>query len=127
MTIYKRRNVVLRNALTKEAIIAFQSCMESPTAQNDRTKANGSSQKEIIVRTVLSSDWVQKFEMSLSRKNDSISLIHGRASSILKDEKLFTKGLYEDSSEIEKSFQKSLNASFEGALLLCYFISTSVV
>jgi hypothetical protein len=119
MTIYERRNVVLRNSLTKEAIVAFQSCMEPPTAQDGETSTNGSSQKEIVVRSLLASDWVQKFEMSLSRKMDPVSLLNDITFSILTDETSFTQDLCRDSSEIEKSFQKSLNLSFEGRSFLC--------
>lgn len=118
MTIYERRNVVLRNSLTKEAITAFQSCMESLASKNEETNPNGSSQKEIIVRSLLANDWVNKFELSLLRKNDPISLLDGSADSILADENSFIRDMCQDSSEIEKSFQKSLNSSFEGTSVI---------
>lgn len=108
---------MLRDSLTKEAIVAFQSCMESP-AQDGESNTGSSSQKEIVVRSLLSSDWVQKFEMSLSRRKDPVSLIRGGALSILADESSFTQDLHRDSSEIEKSFQKSLNSSFEGTSMI---------
>ena len=118
MTIYERRNVVVRSSLAKEAICAFQSCIESPTAKNGETSTNSSSQKESVVRSLLASDWVNKFEMCLSRKSDLLSLIGGKACSILADENSFTQDLRRDVSEIEKTFQKSLNLSFEGTSLL---------
>ena len=119
MTIYEKRNVVLRSSLTKEAIVAFQSCMEPPTSQDSKTSTDGSSQKELVVRSLLASDWVRKFEMILSRKKDLVSLVNDIAFSILTDETSFTQDLCRDSSEIEKSFQKSLNLSFEGRSFLC--------
>ena len=121
MTIHERRNVILRSALTQESFIAFQSCMESPIAPDGEIGLKGSSQKELVVRALLASDWVQKFEMSLSRKSDSISLVGDRALDILADENSFTKDLSKDASEIEKSFQKSLNASFEGTFSVSHF------
>lgn len=122
MTIYEKRANVLRSSLTKESIDAFQSCMESLTATSMETSTNGSSQKEMIVRSLLASDWVNKFEMRLSKKFDSLPLLGGDASVLLADEDSFTQDLRRDSSEIEKTFQKSLNASFEGTLLLVKLI-----
>ena len=114
MTIFEGRNSVMRNALTQETVSAFHSCMDAPIVQNDEAGRSSSSQKELIVRELLASDFVQKFEMILSRKNDSISLIQKTESSILADEYSFTHDMSKESLEIEKSFQKSLNASFEG-------------
>ncbi len=121
MTIYESRNAVLRNSFTKEAIVAFQNCIESLAAKNEETNANGSSQKETIVRSLLANDWVNKFEMSLLRKNDPISLLDSSAHSILADENSFIRDMCHDSSEIEKSFQKSLNSSFEGTSHILLF------
>ena len=119
MTIFEGRNIVLRNSLTKEAMVAFQSCTDTSGTQNSETSRKSLSQKETIVRSLLASDWVQKFEMRLSRENDSVSLLVDTPFSILTDEKSFTQDLARDSSEIEKSFQKSLNSAFEGTLCLC--------
>jgi len=113
MTIYERRNIVLRNSLTEEAIVAFQSCIEPPMVLDGRASPNTSSQKETLVRALLASDWVRKFEMTLSRKTDSIKLVDDDAVNILASENLFAQDLRKDSSEIEKAYQKSLNASFE--------------
>ncbi len=119
MTIYENRANVVRSSLTKEAIDAFQSCMESLTAGSGETSTNGSSQKEMIVRSLLASNWVNKFEVTVSQKFDSLPLLVGSTSSLLADENSFTQDLRRDSSEIEKTFQKSLNASFEGTFRLC--------
>ena len=127
MTVYEKRANVLRSSLTKEAIDAFQSCMESLTSTNMETSTNGSSQKEMIVRSLLASDWVNKFEMRLSKKFDSLPLLGGSASVLLTDEDSFTQDLRRDSSEVEKTFQKSLNASFEGKLLLVRLLEGHLV
>lgn len=119
MTIYEKRNVALRSSFTQEAIIAFQSCVEAPKAPGGETSKSGSSQKEIVVRSLLASDWVNKFEMRLLRKFDSVSLLDGTEFSLLADENLFIQDMRRDSSDIEKSFQKSLNSSFEGMSFLC--------
>ena len=116
----------MRNALTHEAINAFQSCMESPIVPDGETSTKGSSQKEVVVRALLASDWVQKFEMTLSRKTDYISLVEDGALDILANENSFTQDLCKDSSEIEKYFQKSLNASFEGTFYVTQFFVTDV-
>lgn len=114
MTIYEGRNVVLRNALSKEALFAFQRCLESSTVKNEETTSNGSSQKEVLVRSLLASDWVTTFELKMLRNNDSISLIDDNAHSILLDENSFIQEMCRYSTEVEKSFEKSLNSSFEG-------------
>ena len=112
MTIFEKRANVVRSSLTKEAIDAFQSCMESLTASS-RESSTGSSQKEMIVRSLLASNWVNKYEVKVSQKFDSLPLIVGSTNILLADENSFTQDLRRDSSEIEKTFQKSLNASFE--------------
>lgn len=111
MTIHGRRNALVRNALTREAMNAFQSCMESPII-TDGSKVQ--SHKEVVVRALLASDFVGKFEMSLSRVNDAISLVEERGFDMLADEYSITQELRRDASEIENSFQESLNGSFEG-------------
>ena len=114
MTINEKRNVVVRSSLTNEAINALKSCLEPPTFKDGETTKNGSSQKEIVVRSLLASEWVQKFQMNHPLTENSISLIDERAHCILKYEDSFKQDMNRDSSEIEKSFQKSLNSSFEG-------------
>ena len=114
MTIHGRRNALVRNALTREAMNAFQSCMESPIITDGESGSKVQSHKEVVVRALLASDFVGKFEMSLSRVNDTISLVEQRGFDILADEYSFTQELRRDASEIENSFQKSLNGSFEG-------------
>ena len=115
MTIYERRNAPIQNALNKEALIAFQSCVESPIIpDNDTGSYRKKSNKEVVVRTLLASDWVRNFEMGLSRQNDSISLLEGTIMNILVDEYSFNIELRKDESDVENSFQKSLNGSFEG-------------
>ena len=123
MTIYEGRNVVLRDGLTKEALTAFQGCLESSTVENEEKNPSGSSQKEILVRSLLASDWVQKFEVNLLRKNDSISLLEDSANSILVDENSFIQEMCRYSTEVEKSFEKSLNSSFEGTLFISVYFS----
>jgi hypothetical protein len=114
MTIHERRNTPIRNALTREAMNAFQSCMESPIIPDGETGSKGPSHKEVVVRALLASDFVGKFEMGISRQNDTVSLVEERGFDMLADEYSFTQELRKDASEIENSFQKSLNGSFEG-------------
>ena len=114
MTIYEKRGAVLRNTLTKESIVAFQSCIEPSVFLDAETNKTISSQKETLVRELLASDWVQKFEISLFRKTDAISLVDCDAANMLTSEDLFAQDLGRYSSAIEKAYQTSLNASFEG-------------
>ena len=121
MTIYEKRNIVLRTSLSNEAINALKSSLELPTFIDGESTKNGSSQKEIVVRSLLASEWVQKFQINHSQETNSISLIDDGATSILKYEDSFNQDMSRDSSEIEKSFQKSLNSSFEGmSIFFCF-------
>eukprot|EP00536_Pseudo-nitzschia_multiseries_P005145 jgi/Psemu1/11845/gm1.11845_g len=81
--------------------------------RNGETGTSVSAQKETLVRALLASDWVQKFQMTRSRKSNSITLVHPTAESMLANESIFVQNLGKESSEIEKAYQKSLNAAFE--------------
>jgi hypothetical protein len=107
MTIYERRNSVLKESLSHEAYGAFQSSMESRVVPSDQGETKHLSQKELMVRSLLVSTWINKFHGRLRGEGASTVV------AMLKDDSL-ARGLSSDTKEIEDAFQKSLNSAFEG-------------
>jgi hypothetical protein len=111
MTIYERRNSVLKESLSHEAYGAFQSSMESRVVPSDQGETKNLSQKELMVRSLLVSTWINKFHGRLRGEGASTVV------AMLKDDSL-AQGLSSDTNEIEDAFQKSLNSAFEGTHFL---------
>jgi hypothetical protein len=93
MTIFEKRNAILRDFFSAEELLAFQSSIESDLSFGDQDETKVPSQKEVIIRGLLTSEWVTKFDSGGNINQDST--LNG-------------------SAEIEAAFQKSLNPSFEG-------------
>ena len=115
MTIHERRNSVLKDSLSLEAYGAFQSSMESRIVPSDQVETKNLSQKELMVRGLLVSTWINKFHGRL--RSEGTSNVHKGVAAMLKDDSL-AQGLSSDAKEIEDAFQKSLNSAFEGKFIL---------
>jgi hypothetical protein len=96
--------------MTREAYTAFRSIMESKTETSQLVDTRTSSDKEWMVRSLLASEWISKFETSRITSGSQ-----DESSAPLRLQKsLFMASIARDSTGIEAAFQKSLNSSFEG-------------
>ena len=115
VTIFERRNEVLKSCLSQEAFEALRSCLEVALAsQSENTAATG-SQKEFLVRALLHSSWVTKFQdvdirgrVSLPEQLQTRGTSNSQQTGVSAIEDLLN-----ESDEIVRSFEKSLNVRFE--------------
>jgi len=111
MTVYDKRSSILQDSLTMESFLAFQSSLESQVFPKNETETKAFSQKELSVRGLLASEWVTQFECGLAM-TASYANEYTTSKSLIKDSAL-TRDLLVDSKEIDCSFQRSLDSSFE--------------
>lgn len=118
VAIVERRSEVLKASLSTEAFEAIKKSLEiSPSQQSSSRVKTGSSQKEILVRNLLLSDWVGGFQgvhvsegggipMPAQLRQPSQATVDNQALSAVRD-------LLKESEDIMLSFEKSLNVCFE--------------
>ena len=122
-TTYERRKDVLRTSLTQDAYGALQACLESPvlSSSNDTPQSKAPFSKEMLVRRLLLSDWVTKFQdVDISRGIVIPCMLKvGNESTMLSSKDtpqggtMVMQDLSHEATEIVKSFEKALNACFE--------------
>lgn len=115
VAIFERRNEVLKTSLSSEAFEALRSCLEVTPPTTQETGATPPSQKEVLVRNLLFSTWVAKFQdvdirgrVSLPEQLQAPALSSTDQTGISAIEDLLN-----ESDEIVRSFEKSLNVCFE--------------
>lgn len=113
--IFERRNEVLKASLSEEAFDELRSCLEPTLSTTNDVVAAPSSQKEALVRNLLFSSWVTKFQdvdirgrVSLPEQLQTQALRNTDQSGVSAIE-----DLHNESDEIVRSFEKSLNVCFE--------------
>ena len=107
-TLFEKRKSIFQDLLTKEANSAFRSTMEKKSDLCQPENSKPMSEKEMMVRRLLSSEWVNKFESSSTKggPRDSESSL-----AVLQNESF---ARIDDSTAIDSAFQRSLNDAFEG-------------
>jgi hypothetical protein len=109
-TLSERRSALLQDLMNREAYTAFRSIMESKTETSQLVDTRTSSDKEWMVRSLLASEWISKFETSRITSGSQ-----DESSAPLRLQKsLFMASIARDSTGIQAAFHKSLNSSFEG-------------
>lgn len=122
LTSYKGRNEVLRTSLSPESFEALQSCLEVPSLSTEEPASSSpgkaASPKETMVRTLLSSSWITRFQdvdirdgiaipeqLELGNKIEQLDSTSCGAQAV--------KELVTESSAIVDNFEKALNSCFE--------------
>ena len=121
LTSYKGRNEVLRTSLSPESFEALQSCLEVPSLPMEEPASpsrKAASPKETMVRTLLSSSWITRFQDVDIRDDIAIpeQLELGNKTQQLDSTSrgaLAVKELVTESSAIVDNFEKALNTCFE--------------
>eukprot|EP00980_Cylindrotheca_fusiformis_P005609 scaffold1184_cov132-Cylindrotheca_fusiformis.AAC.30 len=115
VAIFERRKEVLKASLSLEAFEELRSCLEPTPIVIKQANSAPSNQKEAVVRNLLFSTWVARFQDVETR--GKVSLPEQLQSSTIKnsDQKGVSavEDLLNESDEIILSFEKSLNACFE--------------
>jgi hypothetical protein len=119
VTIYERRSEVLRTSLSVTAFGAFESCLEAPPppASDGGYPSKSPSPKEVLVRTLLLSEWVTKFQDVDIKGN--VSLPEQLQASVGDTNNTSSRGaiaieeLSLQGKEIVATFEKSLHSCFE--------------
>jgi hypothetical protein len=115
IAIFDRGNEVLRASLSAEAFNALRSCLDVVPTPAKESSSPASSHKETLVRKLLSSSWVAKFQDVDIRGRMSLpeQLQTTKTSSTDQTGISAIEDLLHESDEIVLSFEKSLNACFE--------------
>jgi hypothetical protein len=119
LTAYKGRNEVLRASLSRSAFEALQSCLgvtsQSSDEQAPLSSNKPASHREMIIRNLLTSDWVTKLQDVDVRENFTIPE-QVESGNEKQDQSLGVQAVEElsrESKAIINNLEKSLNSCFE--------------
>ena len=118
-TVYDRRNEVLRTSLSDHAYECIEIALSVQVAQSPPSESGPqakSSQKEILVRSLLSSDWVTKFQDVEVREGLPMPEQLRTVDPAIRQGAVTMNELRSQSKEIIDSFEKALNVHFENYL-----------